>query len=55
MEGYAHLQSQSLVDMLMCRGGQFWICSGAVGVNGGYILGLNEKTSTLTTYSADNS
>ena len=34
--GYAQVQSQSLVDMLMCSGGQLWICSGAVVVNGGY-------------------
>ena len=34
--GYAQVQSQSLVDMLMCRGGQLLICSGAVVVNGGY-------------------
>ena len=33
MEGYAHVQSWSLVDMLMCRGGQWWICSGAGVVN----------------------
>ena len=34
--GYAHVQWWSMVDMLMCRSGQWWICSCAVMVNGGY-------------------
>ena len=25
-----------MVEMLMCSGGQWWICSGAVVVNGGF-------------------
>ena len=33
MEGYAQVQSWSLVDMLVCRGGQWLICSGAGVVN----------------------
>ena len=34
--GYAHVQSWSMVDMLMCRADQWWICSCVELVNGGY-------------------
>ena len=34
--GYVHVQSWPMVDILVCSGGQWWICSCAELVNGAY-------------------